>query len=85
VTHRIALLVHFIAAQPDGNPAMIVNHPMLVDAMPEALRLGLVENPTLHRVVPLDAYWLQLTPLGRRVADEMIAAGSAAMGGESSV
>jgi len=73
MNHRIALLIHYIAAQPNGNPAMISNHPMLVEAMPDALRLGLVEHPEGQRVA-LDHYWLLLTDRGRIAAQEGLVA-----------
>lgn len=68
MTHSIACLLHFLADH-GSDPTMIANHPLMVESMDEALRLGLVEHPGLARV-DLDRFWLRLTARGRALVSE---------------
>jgi hypothetical protein len=68
VTHRLAVLIHFIAAH-NGEPAYIANHPLLCEMMPDGFRLDLIRSSGIHRV-ELDQYWLLLTERGKLVASE---------------
>lgn len=69
MTHKLACLLHYIACN-NGEPVMLANHPTLCEAMPEALRLGLIRSPDGCGRVALDQFWAELTERGRQAVDE---------------
>jgi hypothetical protein len=67
--HRVSCLLHYLAAHPES-PQMLINHPVLLEAMPAAISHGLARNPPEKTRVELDRYWLELTEKGRSLVIE---------------
>lgn len=73
MTHQLAVLLHFLAANQHG-PTFVMNHPTLCESMPRAIELGLVQHPENCNRVAMDQFWLELTDKGRSVIDESLCA-----------
>jgi hypothetical protein len=70
VTHQMACLMHFLAAH--GNePQMLSNHPELMEALPAAIKAGVVRHPGAS-LVDRDRYWVILTDDGERLVSESL-------------
>lgn len=68
--HRVSCLIHYLAAHPES-PQMLINHPMLLEAMPAAIAHGLARNPSEPERVELDRCWLELTEKGKELVLEL--------------